>query len=54
MPGLFFFLGVTPPKDLGNAAPNHSPEFFVDDAALVTGIKALSSLAIDYLAQVQQ
>lgn len=54
VPGLFFFLGVTPLKDYGTAAPNHSPEFLVDDAALVTGIKALSSLATDYLLQSQR
>ncbi|MCW8193172.1 amidohydrolase [Proteobacteria bacterium 005FR1] len=54
VPGLFFFLGVTPPTDYGTAAPNHSPEFLVDDAALITGIEALSSLATDYLLQSQQ
>lgn len=50
-PGLFFFLGVTPSEQMGRAAPNHSPEFTVDDAALLTGIKALSALATDYLLQ---
>lgn len=51
VPGLFFFLGVTPAERMGRAAPNHSPEFLVDDAALLTGIKALSALVTDYLAQ---
>jgi amidohydrolase len=32
------------------AAPNHSPYFFADEAALPTGVRALSSLAVDYLA----
>ena len=50
-PGLFFFLGVTPSEQMGRAAPNHSPEITVDDAALLTGIKALSALATDYLLQ---
>lgn len=49
VPGLFFFLGVTPADQVGRAAPNHSPHFLVDDAALITGIKALSSLTTDYL-----
>ncbi|PCC99121.1 amidohydrolase [Halopseudomonas pelagia] len=49
VPGLFFFLGVTPAEKLGRAAPNHSPEFLVDDKALLTGIKALSALTTDYL-----
>jgi amidohydrolase len=50
VPGLFFFLGVTP-KDADPAAvaANHSPRFFLDEAALVTGVRAMASLAIDYL-----
>lgn len=49
VPGLFFFLGVTPSERMGQAAPNHSPEFLIDDQALLTGIKALSALTTDYL-----
>jgi amidohydrolase len=50
IPGLFFFLGITPPgTDPRNAAPNHSPRFFVDEAALPVGVRALSHLAVDYL-----
>ncbi|MBQ0743142.1 MAG: amidohydrolase [Pseudomonas sp.] len=49
VPGLFFFLGVTSADNMGKAAPNHSPEFLVDDKALLTGIKALSALTTDYL-----
>ncbi len=50
VPGMFFFLGVNP-KDVkpGTAAPNHSPKFMVDEAALVTGVRAMASLAVDYL-----
>ncbi len=51
VPGVFYFLGVTPKgTDPAKIAPNHSPRFFADEAALVPGVKALSSLAIDYLA----
>jgi amidohydrolase len=50
IPGLFFFLGITPPgTDPHTAAPNHSPRFFVDEAALPVGVRALSHLAVDYL-----
>jgi amidohydrolase len=50
VPGMFFFLGITPKgADASKVAPNHSPRFFVDEAALVPGIRALASLAVDYL-----
>ncbi len=50
VPGLFFFLGVTPPsQDASKAALNHSPLFFADETALPVGVRALTHLAIDYL-----
>ncbi len=49
VPGLFFFLGVTPKENLSSAASNHSPKFYVDESALIVGVKALTNLAIDYL-----
>ena len=50
VPGVFAFLGVNPPgADRASVAPNHSPRFFVDERALVTGVRALASVAIDYL-----
>lgn len=50
IPGLFFFLGITPPgTDPRTVAPNHSPRFFVDESALPTGVRALAHLAVDYL-----
>ena len=48
-PGLFVFLGITPPSEVGKAPANHSPLFFVDEKALPTGVRALAHLAIDYL-----
>ena len=48
-PGLFIFLGITPKETLGKAPSNHSPLFFVDEKALVTGVRALAHLAVDYL-----
>jgi amidohydrolase len=49
-PGLFFFLGVaTDASAAATAAPNHSPRFFIDERALVTGVRALAQLACDYL-----
>jgi amidohydrolase len=51
IPGLFFFLGITPPgADPRTVAANHSPRFFVDEAALPVGVRALAHVAVDYLA----
>ena len=50
IPGLFFFVGVTPPEvDPKNAYSNHSPRFFADERALVLGVRALAHLACDWL-----
>jgi amidohydrolase len=49
VPGLFFFLGVTPPGQEGTAAQNHSPLFFADESALPVGVRALTSLTVDYV-----
>ncbi len=48
-PGLFVFLGITPPAQVGKAPQNHSPLFVVDEAALPTGVRALAHLAVDFL-----
>ncbi len=49
-PGLFIFLGGVPQgTDPRSAAPNHSPRFFVDEACLLLGVRALANLACDYL-----
>ena len=50
VPGLFFFLGVTPAdQDWTKAATNHSPLFQADESALPVGMRALGHLTIDYL-----
>ena len=51
IPGMFFFLGVTPPNSIMDTVPaNHSPRFFADEAALPVGVRAMASLAVDWLA----
>lgn len=53
IPGFFFFVGGRPPEiPPDKAIPNHSPYFYVDEAALVPGVKAMSHLAVDYLEQI--
>jgi amidohydrolase len=49
VPGLFFFLGVTPAGQEATAAANHSPLFFADESALPVGVRALANLTADYL-----
>ena len=50
VPGVFFFVGITPPEqDLKTAAPNHSPLFYIDEAGLPLGVRALAHAAVDWL-----
>ncbi len=51
LPGFFYFVGVTPTGvDRKASAPNHSPRFFVDESALLLGVRSLSHLTLDYMA----
>ena len=50
VPGVYFWLGIRPPGlPEAEAAPNHSPRFTVDEAALPLGVRAMASLAVDWL-----
>lgn len=50
VPGLFFYLGIVPQgQDAATAPRNHSPNFFADEAALPVGVRALTTLALDWL-----
>jgi amidohydrolase len=52
VPGLFFWLGTRPPNQTPEQAPsNHSPLFYVDEAGMPLGVRALATLAIDYLSK---
>jgi amidohydrolase len=51
VPGLYFNLGIVPrSQDVTKAAPNHSPDFFIDESALVVGVRALAMMTVNYLA----
>jgi amidohydrolase len=51
IPGLFFFVGVTPPEiNPAKAYSNHSPRFVADERGLEVGVRALANLAVDWLA----
>lgn len=50
IPGLYFFVGITPKgQSPESAAPHHTPDFFVDDTGLLLGVRSLCYLAVDYL-----
>jgi metal-dependent amidase/aminoacylase/carboxypeptidase family protein len=54
IPGLFFFVGVTPPDiEPSQAYSNHSPRFVVDERGLEVGVRALAHLAVDYLGSIK-
>ncbi len=50
VPGFFFFLGGCPEgKDPKTAAPHHTPDFYVDDSGMITGVKAMTAVSLEYL-----
>ena len=50
VPGFFYFVGVTPPAQDPKTAPsNHSPLFFIDEAALEVALRSLTQVAVDWL-----
>jgi amidohydrolase len=50
VPGLFFFVGACPPgQDPAKAASHHTPDFMMDESSMVTGVKALLNVTVDYM-----
>jgi amidohydrolase len=50
IPSLFFWVGITPPdRDAATAPFNHSPLFYLDEAGLSVGARAMLAVAVDYL-----
>lgn len=48
-PAFFFFLGGMPSgQDSKKAPPHHTPDFYIDDSRLDTGVKAFCNMVIDY------
>ncbi len=50
VPGMFFFLGGKP-HDVSefDAAPHHTPDFYLDESGFKLGVKALTQLTLDYM-----
>ena len=50
VPGIFYFLGITPrDRSVETAAKNHSPKWYLDEAAMPLGVRSLANMAADYL-----
>jgi len=50
VPGLFFFVGVCPPDvDPAKAPSHHTPDFMMDERGMMTGLKAMLNLTLDYM-----
>ena len=50
VPGTYFFIGGQKPAvDLSTVAPHHTPDFYVDDTAISTGIRSMVGLTLDYI-----
>jgi len=49
IPGFYFFLGgMTPGNE--QSFPHHTPDFIIDDSGMLLGVKALTEMALDFLA----
>lgn len=50
VPGFFFFVGACPPNvDPAKAPSHHTPDFMMDEAGMLTGIKAILNVTFDYM-----
>lgn len=50
VPGLFFFLGGMPKgQSPTEAAPHHTPDFYIDESGLTLGVKTMINLTLDYM-----
>ncbi len=52
VPGLFYFVGGMPLNaDPTKVASHHTPDFFIDESGMITGVKAMLNLTLDYMNQ---
>ncbi len=50
VPSVYFFVGATPVgQDAAHAPSNHSPKFFLDEAALQVGMRSMLQASLDFL-----
>jgi len=50
VPGFFFFVGACPPEtDPSKAPSHHTPDFMMDERGMLTGLKGMLNLTLDYM-----
>jgi amidohydrolase len=50
VPGFFFFVGACPPEtDPAKAPSHHTPDFMMDERGMLTGLKAMLNVTVDYM-----
>ena len=50
VPSLFLFLGGMPAgQSVLDAAPHHTPDFFIDESGMKLGVRTLCNLTVDYM-----
>lgn len=51
IPGLYFFIGGKPEQEPEGQAldGHHTPDFYIDESGMLTGVKAFINLTLDYL-----
>jgi metal-dependent amidase/aminoacylase/carboxypeptidase family protein len=50
VPGFFLFVGGMPlDADLSKTSAHHTPDFYIDESGMLTGLKAMLNLTMEYL-----
>lgn len=51
VPGFYFFVGACPPNvdPAKNPVGHHTPDFMIDESAMLTGLKAMLNVTLDYM-----
>ena len=50
VPGLFFFVGaMMPDQDPKTVPAHHTPDFMIDERGMLTGLKAMLNVTLDYM-----
>lgn len=49
VPGLYFFTGGKDPSGKIPAYPHHTPDFYIDESGMETGVRAMTLLTLDFM-----